>query len=265
MLTVETFDSLSEADRSMRERTRYLGGGTLVMREVNYGDSSFDRIVRSRDPGLRRIGQADNVIEIGAGATMADIVNSQTSEFLGPVAQSVGGPAVRNMATIGGNLFAPNPYGDLTVALLALGASIRFADGTTMEVEQFLTRRSLVRGLVASVKVSRPETGEFRFSKVSRVKPKGVSVMSIAARLPMRSGRVHGARVAFGSMGPVPLRAKGVESALEGATLDEPGISSALRVATDGLDPADDALASAWYRREVARVHLKRLLLGSGR
>ena len=35
----------------------------------------------------------------------------------------------------------------------------------------------------------------------------------------------------------------------------------ALAVACDGLDPQDDALASAWYRREVAQVHLSRLLL----
>ena len=66
-------------------------------------------------------------------------------------------------------------------------------------------------------------------------------------------------------MGPHPLRAKRVEAALEGAELSESGIAAALAAATDGLEPADDALASAWYRREVAPVHLRRLLLGKVR
>jgi hypothetical protein len=44
--------------------------------------------------------------------------------FLAPVARSIGGPAVRAAATVGGNLFAPSPYGDFSVALLALGAIV---------------------------------------------------------------------------------------------------------------------------------------------
>ncbi|MEX2520331.1 MAG: xanthine dehydrogenase family protein subunit M, partial [Paracoccaceae bacterium] len=107
----------------------------------------------------------------------------------------------------------------------------------------------------------RPRDGEFRWRKVSRVKPKGVSVMSIAAWLPGAPGRVTAARVAFGAMGPTPLRARAVEQALEGARLDEAGIARALSAATEGLEPPDDPLASAWYRREVAPVHLRRLLL----
>ena len=37
---------------------------------------------------------------------------------------------------------------------------------------------------------------------------------------------------------------------------------NAATIVTDGLDPPTDALASAWYRREVAGVHLRRLLEG---
>jgi CO/xanthine dehydrogenase FAD-binding subunit len=47
---------------------------------------------------------------------------------------------------------------------------------------------------------------------------------------------------------------------LEGAALDAGTIARAVAVAAEGLDPPTDALASAWYRREVAGVHLRRLL-----
>ena len=42
------------------------------------------------------------------------------------------------------------------------------------------------------------------------------------------------------------------------------GIAPALAVAADGTSPTDDAIASAWWRREILPVHLRRLLLGAG-
>ena len=172
------------------------------------------------------------------------------------------------MATVGGNLFAPSPYGDLTVALLALDATVTVqgAYGGTQQVplEQFLAGRDRGQaGLVTMVSVARPASPEaFRFRKVARVKPKGISVLSIAAHLPLSGGRVTNPRVAYGAMAPVPMRARAVERALEGRSLDAAGIAPALAVAGEGTNPATDALASAWYRREVLPVHLRRLLLG---
>lgn len=264
MLTVETFDTLAQAASAMTPESRFLGGGTLIMRGVNYGDQSFQRIIRVTDRSLKEIRSEGGRIVIGAGATMADVMAASETVFLAPVARQVGGPAVRNMATVGGNLFARHPYGDFTTALLALDANVRLSDGSEQPLESFLSARSSLRGLVASVSVARPMGDEFRFRKVSRVKPKGVSVMSIAVWLPRQGGRISQARVAFGAMGETPLRAKAAEQALEGANIDAQGIERALPVATTGLSPMDDSLASAWYRNEVAPVHLRRVLLGEG-
>jgi CO/xanthine dehydrogenase FAD-binding subunit len=63
-------------------------------------------------------------------------------------------------------------------------------------------------------------------------------------------------------MGPAPLRAKAAERALEGRTLDAAGIAPALAAAHEGTSPTDNALGSAWWRREILPVHLRRLLLG---
>jgi len=262
VLTVETCQTIQQAAASLGTRSRYLGGGTLVMRAVNDGDQSFDHIVRTADPALKQIRMDGARVRIGAGCTMAELLASRDADFLAPVARLIGGPAVRSMATVGGNLFAPHPYGDLATALLALDGVAHLADGSERALDSLLAGRDQMRGLVAAVSVARPAGDEFRFAKVSRVKPKGVSVMSIAAWLPRPGGRISGARVAFGAMGPTPLRAPGVERALEGASLDAAGIAPALAAATDGLSPPGDALASAWYRREVAPVHLRRTLLG---
>lgn len=258
-VVVESHPTLGEAQRALGSDGTYLGGGTLVMREVNAGNLQ-GRILRTSDPALRRITPSADGVEIGAAVTMAMILAERDLAHLHPVARAVGGPQVRVMATVGGNLFAAHPYGDLTTGLLALGARVVAVSGTQRPIEEFLRDRERA-GLVASVQVPRPrEARAFGFLKVSRVKPKGVSVLAIAANLPRDGARLRGVRIAFGAMGPTPLRAQSAERVLEGASLDAGVIARAAAAAVEGLDPPSDALASAWYRREVAGVHLRRLL-----
>ena len=269
-LEVKTFGSMGEAAAALASdrAARFISGGTLLMRAINEGDTTIATLVRSTDAGYRQIRNEGARIDVGAGVRMVDILANRDLAFLHPAARVVGGPAVRAMATVGGNLFAPSPYGDLTVALLALDATVTVqgAYGGTQQapLEQFLAGRDRGgAGLVTAVSVPRPASPEaFRFRKVARVKPKGVSVLSIAAYLPVAGGRITNPRVAYGAMAPAPIRARAVERALEGRSLDAAGIASALVAATEGTNPPTDALASAWYRREVLPIHLRRLLLG---
>ncbi len=267
---VESYDRLEDAARALASSrsARFLGGGTLVMRAANAGSQVFDTIIRSRDAGLTAIRIEGDAVVIGAGATMAQVIAHRDAAFLAPVARVIGGPAIRNMATVGGNLFARAPYGDFTTALLALGASvITVEQGRGVPIEDFLRDRpNNMTRLVRAVSVPRPrDAGAFRFVKVSRVKPKGVAVMSIAALIPQSGGRIQGARIAYGAMAPTPIRATAAERALEGRSLDAATLDQVARVACDGIEPPTDALASAWYRREVAGVHLRRLLAGDRR
>lgn len=258
-VTVETHATLAEAARALGSGATYLGGGTGVMRLVNAGVIQ-GRVVRSLDPALREVASSGTTIRLGAGVTMAQVVAERELSFLHPVARTVGGPAVRTMATIGGNLFAPHPYGDFAAALIALEARAVMAAGGVRPVEEVVRDRHAA-GLVAAVEFTRPrDLRAFGWRKVSRVRPKGVSVLSIAVHLPREGGRMRGVRVAFGAMGAHPMRASAVERVLEGQTLDPSTLDRATRVAAEGLDPPTDALASAWYRREVAGVHLRRLL-----
>jgi CO/xanthine dehydrogenase FAD-binding subunit len=117
--------------------------------------------------------------------------------------------------------------------------------------------------LVLSVSCQRPASAEaFRYRKIARVRPKGGSLVTLAAHLPTSGGRAVGARVALGAMAATPVRAKAVERALEGRPLDPANIVAAVSAAAEGTSPADDSFASAWYRREVVGIHLRRLLTG---
>src|SRR6185295_7787120 len=106
-----------------------------------------------------------------------------------------GGPAVRNMATVGGNLFAWSPYGDFAVALLALDAVVTTEDAEsehTAGMEDFLAGRGRkAPRIVRGVSFDLPPHGAFRFAKAIRRKPHGAAMVAIAAVLPVTGGKVN--------------------------------------------------------------------------
>jgi xanthine dehydrogenase small subunit len=267
-LAYHTVSDLSAAAAllSAHGGARLLGGGTLLVRRVNEGDTSIDIYVRLRDPKLLLLDAGGETVGLGAGVTMSRIAREPALAFLAPVARVIGGPAVRAAATVGGNLFAPSPYGDFGVALLALDAVISVADaGGTRDLSAesfFAARDDLAAGsIVTMVTFRQPAEGAFRFLKVSRVRPKGAAVLSIATVLNSASGMILGPRVALGAMGKTPIRADAAENALAGAPLTAESIERAAEVAAEGTSPATDAIASGWYRKTVLPVHLRRLLL----
>jgi CO/xanthine dehydrogenase FAD-binding subunit len=261
-LSVRTFPAVDAALPALKaEDAHYVGGGTLVVRRVNEGDVSISTLVRVSEPSLSRIVVSGGRAAIGASATMAAVARNADLAFLRPAALAIGGPAVRNMATVGGNIFAPAPYGDFTVALLALDATAEIA-GEPIPLAALIERRGEYRDrIVTSVGFTLPRPGTFRFTKITRVKPNGAAVLSIAAVVEEENGAVSAARIALGNMADRPLRARAAETALAGRPLTREGIAPALAVAGDGTAPFDDAISSAWYRREVLPVHLGRLLL----
>jgi CO/xanthine dehydrogenase FAD-binding subunit len=266
-LDLKRVDSVSRAASMLAEEpaARFLAGGTVLVHvAAEYGGISH--FVLSDGLGLDRIEKSGSRVTLGATVTMAKIAADPGLAFLKPVADSIGGPAIRNMATVGGNLFVRAPYGDLAVALLALDASVTLASGSgerTLDLAAFLAARGSLRAeIVRSVAFDMPAPGVFRYRKAIRKHPHGAAVLTIAAVLPVANGKLTGVRVAYGAMAPTAIRATAVEKALEGKALDAAAIDAAVKVATDGTKPATDAQATDWYRRQVLPVHLRRLLAG---
>jgi CO/xanthine dehydrogenase FAD-binding subunit len=242
-----------------------LGGGTLVVGDLNNGNLRSNTLISLDRLGLSKI-DAGKTVTLGAMVTMAQIARDRRLAFLHPVARAIGGPAVRAMATVGGNLFAPSPYGDLAAALLALDAIVTLNDGKSMRktaIADFLSHRAkFSKHVVLGVSFTKPDNGAFRFTKTIRRKPVSAAVVTIAALLPVKKGKLAGVRIAYGAMAPAAMRALAVEKALEGRALNAEAIAAAVKLAVEGTQPVDDAYASAWYRREILPVHLGRLLAG---
>src|SRR5918997_4970447 len=153
--TIAEAASLLSGDRT----ARLFGGGTLLMRDVNEGRITDGTLVRITDPAFRQMNTGGARIELGAGVTMAMVLASRDLAFLHSAARAIGGPAVRNAATVGGNLFGQAPYGDFTVALLALDSQVMvqagYGGGRAVPLEDFLAGRDRGgQGLVTGGPVS---------------------------------------------------------------------------------------------------------------
>lgn len=252
-----------------------LGGGTIVMGLVNDGLLFPGRAMSLARAGLDGVREHDGHVAIGATTTLATIEGLTTLPMLASAARTIGAPAVRTVATVGGNLFAHPPYGDLAVALLALDAQVEL-DGAhgrrALPLETFLEERSRTGAngrqhavgsqheLVTGLLVPRPR-GQGVFLKLARRQANAASVVAVAVQvLAGTDGVCREARIALGAAGPHPLRARAAEAALVGQPLQGRSIEAAAAAAMAACDPFTDALASAWYRRKMVGVYVRRAL-----
>ena len=255
--------------RIAKRDARLIAGGTLVVNEITNDETTTTTLVDLVPLKLRGIKLAGAQATLGAMTTMADIAAHPKLKFLKSVVEAIGGPAVRNMATVGGNLHAEAPYGDLGVALLALDAKVTLEmarQRKTLSLEEFYVQRTrLAPYVLTAVSFALPGANSFFFAKAIRRKPVSASVVAIAAHLPRKGKKIAAPRIALGAMAPHPIRAKASEAALDGRALDEVTITEAASLATQDCAPETDPYASAWYRREIAPVHLARLLAQAAR
>lgn len=236
-----------------------LAGGTLVMPRVNTGAVPVDTLISLRHAGLDGIRVADGVAEVGAAVTLARLGTHDELGFLAPVVSSIASPPVRNLATVGGNLFAAQPHGDLAVALLALGARLDLLSSggsRTVGVDAPIGDNELV----TAIHFGLPKV--WRYRKAMRRKHNSASIVTVAAAVELDDGVVTGAVIALGGVAPRPIRAHAAEQALLGRPLDELSARAAAEAAHEGTEPFDDAYASAWYRARVLPVHVRRALTG---
>jgi CO/xanthine dehydrogenase FAD-binding subunit len=265
MLTdVHVPDDVSAAVTLIAAGATAMGGGTSLMPWLNDYASPPTALVSLRRTGLAGVHLAGSTVTIGAATTLAQVEHDARLEVLNPVVRSIASVPVRNLATVGGNLFARQPHGDLAVALVALGARVALADanGTRESSVEDLLAADRPSVLVTAVAFEHPGPGTFRYLKAARRRHNSVSVVTVAATIAESGGVVTGARVALGGVGARVVRAHAVEAALVGGPLTDATVGAAGQAGLGEISPADDAYASAWYRRRVFPVHLRRALLG---
>ncbi|MFN0109034.1 MAG: FAD binding domain-containing protein, partial [Blastocatellia bacterium] len=177
-----------------------------------------------------------------------------------------GDQQVRNRGTIGGSLTHADPAADWPAAILALDAEIvaRSSQGSrTIKAADFfldlMTSAVESDEIVTEIRVAEPaQPAASVYLKVPQ-SASGFAVVGIAAQLKIANGKCESASIGVTGLAPKAFRAKSVEAALIGQTLDEATISAASAKAdADADDAMEDIHASGDYRRHLARVFAKR-------
>ncbi|ABK99127.1 FAD binding domain-containing protein [Pelobacter propionicus] len=226
-------------------------------------------------PELQGINDRGTEISIGAATPLARLISHPLAlghaELLVRAARTIGGPAIRNMATLGGNISTASPAGDSLPALQLLGAELELASrhGTRrLSVGDFVAGpgRTQVRHGEVITRILLPREEDFphqTFQKVGLRSALAVAVVSFAGMFRLSpDGCVQEARFAWGSVAPTVVRLPGLEEKLAGAPLDRDTIRSAAALVREGVSPMDDIRGSADYRRSVAANLLVRFLEG---
>jgi len=122
---------------SVDEAVGLLGAGTVIAggTHVVPRAAPTESLVSLRRAGLAGITVQDRTVRIGAATTLAQV--GREVEFLHAAIESIASPTIRNLATVGGNLFVPQPHGDLAVCLLALDARVSIIDSGGARDVQF--------------------------------------------------------------------------------------------------------------------------------
>ena len=243
-----------------------MAGGTVAMPLINEGISLPEAVMGLRLAGLDRIVRTGDVLHIGATATLTQLLDQDAVPMLREAARNTASWAIRNMGTVGGNLFTPPPGGDVAVALLALDARVTLASTSgqrSLPLDGFLTG-FMSNELAADellVEIEVPVRSEpTAYLKLGRRHANTPAVVTVAARLEWGDGRVADARIALGAVGPHPIRAREAERRLVGTGLDAEAIAAASDAAAEECEPFTDGIATDWYRRRMVRLFVGRAL-----
>lgn len=259
----EPVATVAEAVAARWAGAAVLAGGTWMMRDPRRGLALPERVVAlSGIAELQSVDVFDDRVSFGASVTHSALAGALAGvaglEGLAAAAIGAANPAIRRVATVGGNLCATDfAAADLVPALLALDAQVELAlpDGPRMlALSDFLMERAALlktalltrvivrRDVVASAHVRLPlrKAGDYP-----------VAIVSIARATD------GGTRIAVGSVEPVARRWTALEAALAGQAFT-PEEAQALAEKTNDFIGRDGIEAEGWYRREVLPALVRR-------
>src|SRR5574341_418307 len=257
-----------------------VAGGTDLLLDIEHGSHPpVEALIDiTRIPELRGIQPVDDdAVRIGAAATHTEIVRSPVisarATCLVESCGVVGGPQVRNVATLGGNVAHALPAADGTVSLVALDARVDIVkDGERRRVrigDMFRgPGQSLLdptRDLLISFEAALCREGEgTAFKRIMR--PQGVALPVLGCAIWVRLHDrqvVEDVRVCIAPVAPTPSRLSETEAALRGLPISgaealEETLDSAAKALRGEIHPRTSKYrATAEYRLEMAEVLLR--------
>lgn len=215
----------------------------------------------------------EGTIRIGALTSFSDITADPIIQtyipVLGEAVDQVGGPQIRNIGTIGGNVCNGITSADSAATLMAWNAGMELSGaGHKKYVPMSIWYRGPGRvnidkdEILTHVAIQREDyegyTGCYMKYAMRSAMDIPIVGCSVNAKLSADKKTVDDLRIAFGVAGPVPLRARLAESAGKGRPVCDETVEAVADAVWQDIQPRTSWRAPADFRKYIAREMTRR-------
>jgi len=268
--TVEEALQMLEAQTG---QARIIAGGTDLVLQAQQGKCPSTVMVDiTRIPGLDFLEERDGAIWIGPQVTHAQVAASplvrEQAGVLAAGCGNVGGPQIRHVATLAGNVVNAMPAADGAVALFALDAEVEVAETSgrrTMPIAELYAGVGVCTldpcaQMVTGIRFPPLPAGwGWSFKRLAQRRALILPMLNTAVVVHVAQGRFEEVRIAVGPVAATPMRAMDAELALRGQPVRAEIIAEAARLTMEAAHPRDSAVrGSGEYRRAMVEVLVRR-------
>ena len=216
---------------------------------------------------------ADGTLRVGALVTHREIEHSEVVAravpMLPEMAAEIACGRIKNRGTIGGNICLADPQGDPPAAVLALRATLRAVgpDGTRdIPATDFFTdiyttalgENEMLQEIRFPPLPANCGTAYGKYAARRAMDYTSTIATAVALVVDPDDGRIADIGLGLGGVGYMPVWPRATEAVLAGGRPDEDTFAKMSETLFDEIEPIDDDLYSADYKRRVAAVVLKR-------
>jgi carbon-monoxide dehydrogenase medium subunit len=220
---------------------------------------------------LRRLAVEGDTLSIGAcvrhAAFHKPVVDGPLGRLLAKVVRHIAHYPIRTRGTFCGSIAHADPASEWCLVAAALGAEmvVRSVSGTrTIPVQDFflgimttaLNEDELLVEVRLPILPADTHCGFYEFNR--RAGDFAIAMALVTYRV--QNGAISEPRVAVGGAEPLPRRIAAAEEALAGLAPGKPAFEAAADAAASAVEPLDDAITSADYRRDLVRTVTRRAL-----
>lgn len=252
-----------------------IAGGTDVLINLRHGKyEEVELLSLQKIKGLDEIKiLEDGTIEIGALTTFTkifrnDIINKHVP-ILAEAAVSMGGPQIRNIATIGGNICNGAVSADSAPALFTLNALLYLETANasrTIPITEFYAGPGRVKlqpgEILTKILITKDNYENFKgkYFKFSNRKAMDIAMIGVAVLLNTTDNKVNDLRIALGVSAPTPIRCQEAEKTSLGLELTEENMKRISELTILDAKPRDSWRGSKAYREHLIKVLTYRAL-----
>jgi carbon-monoxide dehydrogenase medium subunit len=265
----ETAEEAVQMLSALGRRGRILAGGTDLVEKLREGNPGIDVFV-----DIRRIEEIKSIvvkgdsIVIGGGVTHAQVAASDPikkhASVLAEACLTVGGPQIRNLGTLAGNIASAQPAADGSLALVALGAVVTVAgpgyergvDITDAFADVGISTIDPTKEIITEITLPMGVKGRgSNYQRLAIRRSLALPMVAAAAVVGLVNGHFKSARLAIGPMASVPLLVTSVDEFLCDKPASRDNALKAAERVVNIADPRDSLLrGSREYR--LSMVHL---------